>query len=188
MLVCDGNSITAGSAPGTSYPGQLRNQLFLVQPDRWDVRNEGHTGDTMAQMLSEYVATIRPYASLGSYARRMLIVMEAYNAINGGQTPAQAATSTASYIALAVADGFEVVVGTALLSGDANSANIAAYNALVRANYLSWGAARLIDWEVATGLTPAGVTANPTNYTDEVHPNPTGYGAMATAAKAIVIA
>lgn len=140
----------------------------------------------MAQMLSEYGATIRPYATVGTYARRILIVMEGYNAINTGQTPAQVAASTASYVAAAVADGFRVVVGTALLSGDANATNIATYNALVRANYLSWGAVAVIDWAVTTGLTPAGVTANPTNYTDEVHPNTAGYALMAAAAKLVL--
>ncbi len=65
-----------------------------------------------------------------------------------------------------------------------NSANIAAYNVLVRANAASWGARGIIDWAVTAGLTPAGVTANPTNYTDEVHPNTVGYGLMAAAAKA----
>ena len=183
LLVCDGDSITAGSTPAASYPGQLRNLLLAAN---WDTRNEGHTGDTMALMLSEYASTIRPYATAAPNNRRVLLVMEAYNAINGGASPAQVAADTAAYIALAVADGFKVVVGTALLSGDANATNIAAYNVLVRANFLSWGASALIDWAVTTGLTPAGVTANPTNYTDEVHPNTAGYALMAAAAKLVL--
>lgn len=182
LLVCDGDSITAGSTPATSYPGQLSALLFAAQPDQWVVKNDGHTGDTMAQMLTQYPANVRPYASAGSYLSRKLIVMEAYNAINGGATPAQVAADTAAYIAVARADGFQVIVGTALLSGDANSANLSAYNALVRANHIAWGAAGLIDFETTPGLVPAGNVANPSAYTDLVHPNTIGYGYMASRA------
>jgi lysophospholipase L1-like esterase len=111
LLVCDGNSLTAGHGLTTSesYPAQLSALIGAG----WDTRNVGVSAQTTQDMQSDAVAQIDALYS-GSRLKNVLVAWEITNDLYFGASAGDALTHFKDYCADRRVAGFTVVAVTVL--------------------------------------------------------------------------
>ncbi len=177
-IVFDGGSLTGGfggsNSPTTSYPNQCMLKLYSMGAQGGN--NLGVGGLTVENLVSRFSATVAPLFVSGM--RNIICFFEASNSLNpDGQndTPAQQYAAMTTYIGLAHAAGFELVLLTGLVQNGIGHDPITAYNILVRAN--TGGADAIAD----VGAKPEFL--DPTDsryfYSDDVHLVDLGYFTIA---------
>lgn len=115
-----------------------------------------------------------------------LIFFEWRNSLAGGTTIADEKVKIADYCTQAQTAGFFVWLATAPPTADGVSSGVDEINTWVRENWESM-ADGLIDFAAIPELTPAGVTLNPTYYSDATHLTDAGYALMATVAQTALL-
>jgi lysophospholipase L1-like esterase len=158
-LVCDGNSLTAGTG-GYPWPSGLREQYPEFYPMTFrNIAQPGHTTLQLAQHGADSFWV--------DGMTNVLVVWEGTNSIAVNRTAVQAAQDMADYIAARLAaHPWRIVVGTCLprqtaagqTETTALNAALDTYNGLLRANYRAWGAKALFD------VRSAGSAFNPVDY------------------------
>lgn len=115
QVVVYGDSITHGfhtTDPATQcYP----NQLQIALGRGWLVIEKGTVGQTMEQMVSNYVAQIRPLYNASAPAN-ILILQEGPNSYAAGVSVADYYTHASSLISTAKADGWTVLMMTCIIT------------------------------------------------------------------------
>ncbi len=170
-IVFDGNSLTTGAHIDDSnqfYPTRLAAMMPLFTGNDMAV-----AGQTTEAMVTRYPGSVSVLYN-GAASRNVIVAWEGINSLTRGfdgisipDTPAQAYATMASYITLAHATGFKVLLLTMIKCDPAivSEANRLAYNALVLAN--SAGADRVFDMGSVAGL------QDPTDtliyYSDRIH-------------------
>lgn len=188
LLVCDGNSLTAGnqSSTGYDYPCQLQ---ALLSTD-YEVANFGVSGQTTPDMSGDAASQIDPLYS-SSNAGNVLVAWEGTNDLyfNAGATDAY--DHLVSYCQARRSAGFRVYVGTIIprgvwpgtstIPGDAATQEAtfeswrATVNANLRANWSSF-ADGLVDFAADARLSDYNDT---TYFADKIHMTDTGYAIVA---------
>lgn len=173
VVVCDGNSLTQGVG-GTAYP----TQLDALCSSAVVTTNIGVSGQTTANMTSDYLTQVRPLSSSRA-ARNVLVLWEVRNAMFGGVLPRAAVDELWTLADRAVISGWQTYVGTVIASVEAGSltdAKIAEANGYIRAEAGSHGVS-VVDFAADSRLSDENVT---TYFdADKIHLNTTGYGVVA---------
>jgi lysophospholipase L1-like esterase len=181
-IVCDGNSIAAGThIPGQEYPSQLGR---LVAPYGWTVHNTGVGGQTTPWLDGSRAARVDPY--LVPTGRKNVIVLN--EILNDATTAPLPSTATilsrlGSYYTNAKAAGWNEVrlcTAQAAYAAGYSPAVMDAVNNALRAAGPGTYFDKLIDWgaddRIGVFPLPAGaVPLSATYWDDQQHPN--GYGA-----------
>ncbi|HKR60611.1 MAG TPA: hypothetical protein VJS64_12900, partial [Pyrinomonadaceae bacterium] len=92
-LVCDGNSLTAGTASDMKWPTMLATNLG----SSWSITNGAVTGLTTAQMLQDSRMQLTLGWKQPAALRNFVICWEGGNSIFAGSTAAQALTEIVNY-------------------------------------------------------------------------------------------
>lgn len=189
LLVCDGNSLTAGSqsTTGYDYPCQLQT---LVGTE-YEVVSFGVSSQTTADMIADAAGQVDPLYS-SSNAGNWCVMWEGTNDIFFDASSATAYANIVDYCEDRRAAGYKVAVGTIMprgnwpgastIPGDAAAKEAefevrrAAVNADIRANWSSFADA-IVDIAADDRFDDY----NDTTYfaADKVHLNDTGYGVVA---------
>jgi len=146
----------------------------------------------MTELIGEYPTKVAPKIAdaLSRYERVVLACFEVRNQKQHGENAAEIAELTRLYAEQHVAThpGAELWLASTPQDdgGGVGDGVTGAANAIVRANWAAWGAARFVDFEAESDLLPGGYAANPGHFLvdDEVHPNSAGQAVMAAAAAA----
>lgn len=175
-VVFDGDSITQGGSSNPTYPDRFRTITGLYRV------NLG-VATRRLQAMSDTYAARGVGAHFNADTCDTLVILGGINDISQVSTSsATLNTVIRTYCAQARASGYRVFVGTVMpytgLSGPQEATRIA-HNANLRANWPSF-ADGLIDYATTVGLINP---ANTTYYADGLHPNGTGSGVMAEAAR-----
>lgn len=164
IVVCDGNSITHGLGPNSTWPDELRRETG------WDVLNVGtplYTTAELSENAQVRVDALRP---------GVVIIWEGVNSyLTDHLTAAAAYTQLSGYIAARKAyETHPKVVTITLMPSPELGDFVDAYNALVAAN--TAGADLVIDLRADPRL------SDPLNetyfFTDHLHPIDAGYRAI----------
>lgn len=173
-LVLHGDSRTLGTGASgeLSYPNQLANILG----SSWRVFNRGTGGLSTQNLLDEFPTVVAPLYT--SSASTNAVLMFAWRNGVPATTVAEEQARISTYVSAAVSAGFQVWLGTSPPTTDFYAQAIEEINAWVRANWVSIGATKVVDFGADPRWSPAG---NASYYADGVHPNGSGYGIIATA-------
>lgn len=181
-LVCDGNSITQGTAASnaatTSYPPVLRGLLHASQathPERvWSVWNTGVAGASTPERTSAFAAEDQPL-----YNRflplNVAVFFEVRNDLADGASTAQAITHLEAWIVQARAAGWRVMLCT-VPPNAAHQAGIDTVNAHIRTNAATLADYPLVDIAADPRMDDPADTGV---YADGLHPNDAGYAIIA---------
>jgi lysophospholipase L1-like esterase len=119
-LVCDGNSITAGTGSSNNaenaWPPVLMSLLSGNQaqhPDKyWSQKNVAVAGHTTQQRTAAFATSVQPQFNQ-SYARNIVTFFEVRNdVVTNGVTLNQAITNVQAYVSQARLNGWEVMLAT----------------------------------------------------------------------------
>lgn len=161
QVVCDGNSLTYGyglAVPATQgYPAQLQTLLGATTY----VRNFGVSAIQTDAMVTNYPTRIAPFLDTRR-AKNILVVWEGGNHIKlGGVSAATAWASLVSYMQLARASGWEIVLCNVGARGDiagATETERDALNVLIAAGWATYADA-FVDIDADVNLSnPADLT------------------------------
>lgn len=195
-IVCDGDSITAGTGTNTlPWPTQLATALGST----YLVRNVGVSGKQVSELTTDAATGVDPKFS-EDFDRNLCVLFGGTNDIYFNADASDAGSTTisniAAYCAARQAVGWTVVVVTILpRGGDFSTSTLpatkathfnarrAAVNTSVRANYLTYANA-LADVAINATIGDDGDDANTTYYQDNIHPTNAG----ATVIEGIILA
>lgn len=104
ILILDGNSLSA-------IGPNVQNDMAVYLGSAWSIENYAVSGQTTAQMQSDYAAQIAPRFN-PFVSRCVLHVWEITNDLFLGATATQATTHIEGYITSALGTGFEAIAGT----------------------------------------------------------------------------
>jgi lysophospholipase L1-like esterase len=190
-IVCDGNSLTAGSGANnaTAYPPQL--ETLLRATGRNDcVSNIGIGGQVTTAMTAKAAAHID--ANWEGSPQKIVVAWECTNDLFFGTSAATAYSNFVSYCQARRAAGAQVVAVTVLPRSDAGTpgtfeASRQTVNTNIRANWATFADA-LADVAADTRIGDPGDELDTTYYTaDKVHMNSTGYGVVAEVVKNAIL-
>lgn len=172
-LVMEGDSITEGVTSGGATVGNyLQNRLALEGyfSGRASIFNVATSGNTIANVVSQYTSQVYPYRpSANAGKRAVLLLLIGTNDSTTLATQITNAASVLSYCATARADGFEVWLCTLLPRGATVNYWTPFNNALREGESYD----KLIDY--------AALFADTTTWTDDnLHPNNLGYRILAS--------
>ena len=156
VLVCEGDSITAGTV-SYPYPSGLRFHTT------WGINNVAVSGSTVQGCIDRAPTSTDPFFASGQQA---VIIWAGTN--TGGLTAAQTWSKLSDYAAARKVVGWKVIVVT-MLSRVAEDTYKNTLNALIRANWLGTFDA-LFDIAVIPVLGADGAYANTNYFIDGVHP------------------
>jgi hypothetical protein len=128
ILVCDGDSITAGFGVTTPFTASLG-----LQGDTWQVHNVAISGENLATMLANAPTTVDPLFSPG--VENVVHILAGLNDLDQGTLPSNLITLLWEYCDGRRAVGFKVIVATLLSASPPLDAFVQEYNALVLAGY-----------------------------------------------------
>jgi lysophospholipase L1-like esterase len=174
-IVTEGESTTAGTSSWAydAWPERL------MRRDNWVGKgiliNQAQGSQNISELSAQYTAQVFPYRATGSVTSAWLIVMIGIKDIDAGRTAAQVMADIEAYLTTAEGHGFETVLMTSMYNNDftaGEKAEMLALNALILASTVP---DHVIDAAAAIGQPDA----SPSNYDDTVHPNGTGYDAIA---------
>ncbi len=187
-LVCDGNSLTAGTGASSanllSYPSQLRTQLITSQADHsdkyWSVKSVGISGHTTLQRTAAFLNDVHPQFSQ-KYGRNIVAFFEVRNdVVVNAATLEIAIANVQAYVTQARASGWEVMLATVPPNTTTtNGVNtiIPQFNAWLLANS-QWSDFPIVDLAADPSLDDA---SDLTFFNaDGTHPTDAGYAAMAS--------
>lgn len=188
-VVFAGNSLTrgAGSTGGNTYPARA---LAILGAD-WTGVNSGVDGQSAADIIADYADQVGQHYD-GTKSVNVLVLWELTNDLYFGATAATAWSRYRTIAAAARAQGFRVVLATALPRDQPGliagfEAARAAANALVLAGWRPVCDA-LMPLHQDTRVGDAGDEADATYYdADSVHMNNTGYGVVAAHAVTAIL-
>ena len=165
----------------TSYTAQLPQ--YLTNGQTWAITNKGVSGETMATMLANYPTNIAPLFQ-PSATKNVLALEACTNDLDAARTPAQCYADMTSYVTLAHATGWKVVIWTMLSNGNIETQR-QALNTLIIAN--TAGADGIINYN-STALGQVNGYTNPTWFqADHVHPTFNGVSSIEAPVAATVI-
>lgn len=177
-----GDSILQGT--GTTLCANLTRQLFslLKRPTR--IINAGVFGATMASIASG--TAYHTVFSGWTQTNRVWVLESGTNDIANGTTGSALSVIAAARIADAKSAGQNKVGVCTILprqtwvTDTAKWVEAQAYNDLVRANYLSWGADFIVDLAADPTMGNISNCSNTSLYTDGLHPSSLGNGYLAS--------
>ncbi len=188
-LVCDGNSLTAGTfasdADNTAWPPVCRGLLIASQATHankhWSVKSVAVSGHTTIQRIAAFTTDVQPQYNV-AYARNIVTFFEVINdVITNAATLPVAIVNVNTWIAQARTGGWEVMLSTVPpTTSTGNSANtvIPLFN-----DYLRTNIATMSDFPVVELANHASLS-NPANLTffnaDGVHLTDAGYAVVAS--------
>lgn len=182
-LVCDGNSITAGTGSSSNaefaWPPVLMAALSANQaqhPDKyWSQKNVAVAGHTTQQRTAAFATSVQPQYN-PAYARNIVTFFEVRNdVVTNAVTLEQAITNVQAYVTQARLNGWEVMLATVPPNTTTtNNVNtiIPLFNTWLRDNP-SWSDFPIVDLAADPSLDDA----TDTNFfnVDQLHPNDAGY-------------
>lgn len=178
VITFDGDSITQGlnHSFNLSFPRKVCD--LLGRPVMCS--NNGFAGLPVSTMITNYPNYVAP--SFNPSARNnILVIFGGTNDLANSITAVAAYALLTSYVAMAHATGFRVIVATMLprVSGMSTPKNVEwnSYNALIRAGLA--GADALADLQADPTMGPLAAASDTTLYPDSIHPNDTGYNYLA---------
>lgn len=186
-LVCDGNSITAGTGSSNNaenaWPPVLMSLLSANQsqhPDKyWSQKNVGVAGHTTQQRTAAFETSVQPQFN-PSYARNIVTFFEVRNdVVTNGVTLNQAIANVQAYVTQARLNGWEVMLATVPPNTTTtNSVNtiIPQFNTWLRDNP-GWSDFPIVDLAADPSLDDP----TDTNFynVDQLHFNDAGYAVAA---------
>jgi hypothetical protein len=141
-FVAEGDSLTIGTGLAGNYPSDMSRNVGIAVAANWAVG-----GATVPGMNADYPT--QGGTSFNAPTANTYLFMGGTNDAGSGVAAATIATNIQTHIGLALATGYKVAVGTVPKRGDNPAAQtiLNALNPLIRANYLSWGATWLMDFD-----------------------------------------
>lgn len=165
----------------TSYPAQLPQ--YLTNGQTWNITNKGVAGETMATMLANYSTNIAPLFD-ASATKNILVLEACTNDLDAGRTPAQCYADMTSYVTLAHATGFKILIWT-MLSNVNIETQRQALNTFIIGN--TAGADGIINYNSTVLGAVNGYTSTTWFQSDKVHPTFNGVSSIEAPVAAIVI-
>jgi lysophospholipase L1-like esterase len=189
-IVCEGDSLTVGlnlaATSRSTYPFQLA--LLYTDNRMVAVYNDAVSAQTIDDMDAQTSVTATYDSRKGN---QVLVVWAGTNDIYFGNTAAGTYALLSAYCAARRAEGYKVVVLTALprsnagTPGDFNTTR-ATFNTSIRAGWATFADA-LADVAADSRIGDNGDELDTTYYdADKVHMNATGYGVIASIVKAAI--
>jgi lysophospholipase L1-like esterase len=184
QVICDGDSLTAGSGIVNSgiYPFQLWQDLAASGYIVW---NEGTSGDTLANMITNAAANVDvDYAA--THSANIVVIWAGTNDVNGTTSLATMQTNIQTYCNARRAVGWKVVVVNMLPRATFDAGREAirvAYNTWLSSNW-SFFADGYADVAAEANLQN---TADTTYFTDGTHLTAAGYTIVKNDVKASIL-
>lgn len=186
-LICDGNSLTAGTGSSdsetTAWPPVCFAGLIASQASHpnayWSVKNVGVAGHTTLQRISAFAVSVHLQFN-SAFARNIVSFFEVRNdVVNNGATLEQAITNVQAYVTQARQNGWEVLLITPTpTTQTSNNQNtiINDFNAWLRL-HPEWSDIPIVDAAADPSLSDP---ANLTFYNvDGLHLTDAGYAVLA---------
>lgn len=145
----------------------IRMQESLCATRNINMFSGAQSGDTISMQLPVYTNITKPFYSAARSKNIILNAVAINNMRTGGQSAATAWGEYSSFLDTQLADGFLPIACTVLPTTTVAAATTDAFNALVRANWVSRGYAWLSDPAMVPELMDPN---NTTMYPDGLHP------------------
>ena len=184
LVICHGNSLTAGTGGQTDFPAQLRT---LLGDDSYAVFNLGVGGKETPTMISEAPTIVDPNYS----SRRPANIVIGWEITNHvGSTPASPAgtaephySSIRDYGLARKAVGFRALIGTYIARTARDETQRLLINSTINSNFSSLGL-EVLDFAAIPEFDAIGDVTNTTWYLDGTHLTTAGYAKIAALCQA----
>ncbi|XAI97401.1 hypothetical protein [Leptolyngbya phage Lbo-JY46] len=178
IVVCDGNSLTAGvgATLATSYPSQLN------LPD-WEIVNIGIGSQRTISMTAKAPIEVDLNFYNSKHEKGIVVAWEIINDLLF-VSAAQAYANFVTYCQARKAAGWKVIVCTLIAHPTISPASLTFCNDQIRANYLTFA-----DGIVDLAADPRFQNVNDLTYYDpgRIHLNATGYGVVASLVRPVIL-
>ncbi len=179
LVVCDGDSITAGYnlSPPEFYPTKLGVSLG----SRWTVTNTAVTGRSITEMTTAAPASVDPQYH-GSNAHNIVAILGGINDLVNGASSATVIARLSTYCAARRSVGWQIIIGTIMPSGYDVDAQRLPVNTELRTNLSAYA-----DWLADFAADPRFADIDGPYYDgDRLHPSALGTDVLAELVRAQV--